>query len=64
MDTLIVHRYIRVYGDPLPEDEAERFARAIEGAKAKFTSPLVRLEASMVLATRLGRMASRRRGRF
>ncbi len=37
------------------EDEAERFARAIESAKAKFTSPLVRLEASMVLATRLGR---------
>lgn len=37
------------------EDEAERFARAIEGAKAKFTSPLVRLEASMVLATRQGR---------
>lgn len=37
------------------EEEAERFARAIEGANAKFTSPLVRLEASMVLATRLGR---------
>lgn len=37
------------------EEEAERFARAIEGATAKFTSPLVRLEASMVLATRQGR---------
>jgi ribonuclease VapC len=37
------------------EEEAERFARAIEGGKAKFTSPLVRLEASMVLATRQGR---------
>ncbi len=37
------------------EEEAERFARAIEGAKARFTSPLVRLEASMVLATRQGR---------
>ncbi len=38
------------------EEEAERFAQAIERAKAKFTSPLVRLEASMVLATRQGRM--------
>lgn len=40
------------------EDEAERFARAIEGAIEKFTSPIVRLEASMVLATRQGRPPS------
>lgn len=38
------------------EEEAERFAHAIEAANVTFTSPLVRLEAAMVLATRQGRL--------
>lgn len=46
------------------EDEAERFARAIEGAVERLTSPLVRLEASMVLATRQGRPPSDVEGDF
>ncbi len=36
----------------------------IEGTKVRLTSPLVRLEASMVLATRLGRTPACRRSRF
>lgn len=37
------------------ESEAGLFAAKLERAKARFTSPLVRLEACMVLATRLAR---------
>lgn len=37
------------------EAEAARLARAIEAAERRVTSPLVRLEAAMVLSTRLGK---------